>query len=76
MTKKDLIEKMKDLPDDAPVILVDSTTDDNTDACYSQSCDLAIDDYWDDPEGSLGGDKPNGKALFVYFENKLNPDPI
>ncbi len=73
MTKKDLIEKMKDLPDNAPVILLDYTTDDPYTMTYSTDLENMVDDYFADAEDQ---EKPKGKAFFIGFENRLNPNPI
>jgi len=66
MTKLELIEKMKDLPDNAPVILIDMSTDDPYECTLSYETE--IDDYFKEVEEQ---EKPEGKALFIYFDNIL-----
>ena len=75
-TIKDLkkIIEANNLPDDMPIGLLDSTTDDTEDMNYPLSDnDFVIEDYfkYDDDSGV-----PLGKMLFIVFENKLNENPI
>lgn len=74
MTKKELIEKMKDLPDNSPVILADNTTDDPM-SCFYSEIEGFVEEYY---EGDIEdpNNKPSGKALFLSFDNKLNENPI
>jgi hypothetical protein len=66
-----------DLPDDMPVILLDSTTDNTDDMNYHfTNQEIDVDDYYNNgSEEALEG-IPAGKALFLYFDNKLNENPI
>lgn len=70
----DLKKYLKDLPDDMPVILLDTSTDSVEHANYALfDDDVYIDDYYiEDAED----DTPAGKAVFICFENMLNDDPI
>lgn len=65
------------LPDNMPVILLDVTTDSTDDMNYHfTNQEIAIDDYYiNDSEEALEG-IPAGKALFLYFDNRLNENPI
>ena len=68
----DLKQLIDDLPDDMPVGLIDLTTDDFNDCNYSvEKENFEIMD-WSEEEGG----EPKGKALFLVFSNKLNPNPI
>ena len=63
---------IKDLPDEMPVGLVDSSTDDYDDGNYKLSeSNLSIEDYVIEPEGET-----KGKMFVISFDNKLNPNPI
>lgn len=74
MTVKKLKEIMADLPDDMPVQLLDSTTDDD------HACNYHIDD--EDVfvvEGVKDLDDPESEKLeflAIQFENKLNENPV
>lgn len=74
---KNFIEK-NNLPDDMPVGLLDTTTDDTDFMNYRISDDnLMIEDYYfreDEFTDDYG--KSRGKMLFITFENKLNENPI
>lgn len=73
---KNFIEA-NNLPDDMPVGLLDTTTDDTDDMNYSLSIEnFEISDYYsfDDPYKNDG--EPLGKMLFIIFENVLNENPI
>lgn len=74
---KNLIEK-NNLPDDMPVGLLDTTTDDTDDMNYSLSDEnFQVEDYFSqEDEGTDEYGKPRGKMLFINFENKLNENPI
>lgn len=72
MNIKELKEIIKDLPDDMPVGLIDATTDDFSDMNYPlEKKHFAIDDYVKEEGGDI-----EGQMLFIYFENKLNENPI
>jgi len=72
MNIKELKEIIKDLPDEMPFGLWDSTTDNFSDLNYSVSKDdFMIEDYVKEEYG-----EPKGKMLFLCFENKLNENPI
>lgn len=67
---------LQGLPDDMPVILLDTTTDDEGNCNYHfTNQDVAIDDFYrrDDYYMDM---EPKGKGLFLYFENVLNENPI
>lgn len=74
---KNFIEK-NNLPDDMPVGLLDTTTDDTDEMNYSLSDEnFQVEDYYsqeDDFTDNYG--KSRGKMLFINFENKLNENPI
>ena len=74
MNVKELKEKLENLPDDMMVGLLDTTTDDRYDMTYFISDeDVFVDDcYKEDNENG----EPDGKMIFISFENKLNEDPI
>lgn len=74
---KNFIEK-NNLPDDMPVGLLDTTTDDTDDMNYSLSDEnFQVEDYYSqEDEGTDYYGKPRGKMLFINFENKLNENPI
>jgi hypothetical protein len=76
-TVGDFKRKFAKLPEDMPVILLDTSTDDSDDMNYHfTNQEIEVDDYYRfDTEDYLEG-KPVGKALFLYFDNKLNEDPI
>nr|WP_322625665.1 hypothetical protein [uncultured Flavobacterium sp.] len=72
--------EMNNVPDDMDIILIDTTTDDTDNMNYFISeNDLDIQDVYpmddDYPEGVEPG-TPVGKAVMIYFENKLNENPI
>jgi hypothetical protein len=70
MKVKDLKQLINDLPDDMPIVLIDLTTDDFNDCNYPvEKENFEIMDWTEKGE-------PKGKALFLVFENKLNPNPI
>jgi hypothetical protein len=72
MTIKQLKDIIKDLPDDMPFALIDLTTDDFNDCNYPLKKEsFEIMDWTEEEDGD-----PKGKALFIVFENKLNPNPI
>lgn len=74
MTVKELREKIKNLPDEMMVGLLDTTTDDTFDMNYFISeNDVFVDDYW--KEDNVSGE-PDGRMLFICFENNLNENPI
>ena len=74
MNVKELKQKLENLPDEMMVGLLDTTTDDRDDMNYFISDeDVFVDDcYKEDNETG----KPDGKMLFIAFENKLNENPI
>lgn len=78
MKIKDLKKIIQDLPDEMPFGLIDSTTDDTYNMNYSLTEeDFEVDDYYDnDDENTENYGVPKGKMLFIYFENKLNENPI
>lgn len=70
-TVKDLKGIIKDLPDDMPVALLDTSTDDFYDSTYTLSReDFEIDDWIKEEDQ----EEPSGVALFITFDNKLNPN--
>jgi hypothetical protein len=72
MKVKDLKQLINDLPDDMPIGLIDLTTDDFNDCNYPvEKENFEIMDWSEEEDG-----EPKGKALFLVFENKLNPNPI
>ena len=74
MTVKDLKQKLENLPDDMIVGLLDGTTDDRYDMNYFISDeDVFVDDCYHE-DNDTG--EPDGKMLFIVFENKLNEDSI
>lgn len=74
---KNFIEK-NNLPDDMPVGLLDTTTDDTDDMNYSLSDEnFDVEDYYSEEDHRTDDyGKPRGKMLFINFENKLNENPI
>lgn len=70
------------ISDDMPIILIDTTTDNTDDMNYFPcvECDLEIGDTYpiDDDYEKHGVEygEPIGKALMIFFENKLNENPI
>lgn len=70
--------QLNNLPDDMPVGLLDTTTDDRDDMNYRLSdSSFEIEDYFStEDEGTDDYGKPRGKMLFILFENKLNENPI
>lgn len=78
MKIKDLKKIIQDLPDDMPFGLIDSTTDDTDDMNYSLSEEnFQVEDCYDpEDEGTDNYGVPKGKMLFIFFENKLNENPI
>ena len=74
MTVKELKQKLENLPDDMIVGLLDTTTDDRDDMNYFISDeDVFVDDCYHE-DNDTG--EPDGKMLFIVFENKLNEDSI
>ena len=74
MKVKELKEKLENLPDDMMVGLLDTTTDDRDDMSYFISDeDVFVDDCYNEDNDT---EEPDGKMLFIVFENKLNEDPI
>lgn len=74
MNVKELKQKLENLPDDMMVGLLDSTTDDRDDMNYSIGhSDVFVEDCFHE-DNETG--EPDGKMLFILFENKLNEDPI
>lgn len=73
--------EQNNVTDDMPILLIDTTTDDIDDRNYSLSIkdNLDIDDTYpgddDYPEGVEYG-TPIGKGVIIYFDNKLNENPI
>lgn len=74
---KNFIEK-NNLPDDIPIGLLDTTTDDTDYMNYPLSDEsFEVEDYYSqEDEGTDDYGKPRGKMLFINFENKLNENPI
>lgn len=72
MVVKELIEKLSKYPDDYPVVLLDETTDDESDSCYaitdSKISEVDLFKYPDEDNGY--------KGVGISFENRLNEDPI
>ena len=66
------------VPDNMPFILIDSTTDNTDDMNYFISEDeLSIEDIYNpEDEGTDNYGIPVGKAVMLYFKNKLNENPI
>lgn len=65
---------IENLPDDMVVGLLDTTTDDRDDINYFISDeDVFVDDCWKEDNES---GEPDGKMLFICFENKLNENSI
>jgi len=74
MNVKELKQKLENLPDDMKVGLLDATTDDRDDMNYFISDeDVFVEDCWKE-DNETG--EPDGKMLFISFENKLNENPI
>ena len=71
-TVKDLKGLIENLPEEMPVALIDSTTDDELESTYQINQNnfevLAIESY---PEG-----EPKGNALFIVFKNKRIPEEV
>lgn len=77
MNIRELKELIKDLPDNMPFGLIDGTTDDTDDMNYSVSKkDFIVEDCYDNDSESETYGEIKGKMLFLYFENKLNENPI
>ena len=65
---------IENLPDDMMVGLLDATTDDRDDMNYFISEeDVFVEDCWKE-DNETG--EPDGKMLFITFENKLNENSI
>ena len=65
---------IENLPDDMVVGLLDATTDDRDDMNYFISDeDVFVEDCYHE-DNNTG--EPDGKMLFIVFENKLNEDSI
>ena len=65
---------IENLPDDMIVGLLDATTDDRDDMNYFISEeDVFVEDCWKE-DNETG--EPDGKMLFITFENKLNENSI
>lgn len=76
-TVGDFKKRLKDLPDDMPVILMDISTDDVESCNYVfRNENVDIDDYYIFESEEYDRGEPSGKALFLYFDNMLNDDPI
>ena len=74
MTVKELKQKLENLPDDMIVGLLDATTDDRYYMNYFISDeDVFVDDCYNEDNDT---EEPDGKMLFIIFENKLNEDSI
>lgn len=72
MNIKSLKNLIKDLPDEMPVGVVDTSTDDYDDGNYKiTESNFSIEDFVTEPEGET-----KGKMLVISFHNKLNPQPI
>ena len=72
MTVKELKQKLENLPDDMIVGLLDATTDDRGYMNYFISDeDVFVEDCYHE-DNDTG--EPDGKMLFIVFENKLNED--
>lgn len=74
-----------DVPDDMPIILIDTTTDDTHDMNYfldvKESLEIGdtypIDGTEEDyAEAGVEFGEPTGKAVMIFFENRLNENPI
>ncbi|MCX8533072.1 hypothetical protein [Chryseobacterium luquanense] len=76
-TIKDLKKIIESLPDDMPVGLLDTTTDDTDDMNYSLSDEnFMIEDCYSSAQSDEEYGNPLCKMLFITFENSLNEDPI
>ena len=74
MTVKELKQKLENLPDDMMVGLLDGTTDDRDDMNYFiEDQDVFVGHCWKE-DNETG--EPDGKMLFITFENKLNENSI
>ena len=72
MNIKELKEKIKDLPDEMLIGLIDDTTDDTDDMNYGiLDYDVEVDNAYDIESG-----EENGKMVFIHFQNKLNENSI
>lgn len=68
-TIKDLREKIKDLPDEAPVILIDGSTDDS-DGCTSPD-EIFTNEYVSEEDNEIKGD-----ALYLSYYNHHRVNPV
>lgn len=76
-TVGDFRRRLKGLPDDMPVILMDISTDDVESCNYVfRNENVDIDDYYIFDSEAYDRGEPSGKALYLYFDNMLNDDPI
>ena len=72
MNVKKLKKFIENLPDEMPVGLMDTTTDDFTDMNYPvREHNLMVEDCVKEEGGEVVG-----KMLFITFENCLNENPI
>jgi hypothetical protein len=72
MNVAQLKEIIKDLPDETPIGLVDLTTEDIDDSNYGLTPEsFSVEDVINPATG-----EPMGKALIIFFENRLNPHPL
>jgi hypothetical protein len=71
MTIIELKQFIENLPNDAPVVLCDLSTDDPFECSYD--LDIPSLDFSDLTDHE---DEPKGKGLIICFHNKLNPNPI
>jgi hypothetical protein len=73
MTLGEFRKLTQDLPDDMPFQLLDITTDDDYASNYAiKEENVSVSDYTADlDEGEVAG-----KAIYICFENKLNPNSL
>lgn len=78
-TVKDLKEFLErnDIPDDMPIGILDTSTDDEDCMTYPLSDDsLMVEDSLDNDIDSETYGEVEGKVLFICFDNKLNENPV
>lgn len=77
MNVSELIKFLSNYPGDMPVVLIDTTTDDEEDTNYAiDESSFEVIECVSGEAGERGIDEPGKKGLFLLFENKFNPNPI
>ena len=70
MTKKELIEALEAYPDYYKVVLIDTTTDDENDCCYTIKASNI------EAVELMSKDEKIVKGIAITFDNKLNENHV